>query len=66
MATEQELFKSVSKLVNDMIVLADKGDEFCQHDNCHLLFSLIRDAAYRIKQELDRQKEMNFLAPKGG
>jgi len=62
MPTEQELFKKVSRLVTDMIILADEGDEFCQHDNCHLLFSIIRDSAYRIKQELERQQQVSQLA----
>lgn len=59
MSTEQELFRKVSRLVTDMIILADEGDEFCQHDSCHLLFSIIRDSAYRVKQELERQKQLS-------
>ncbi|MEZ0329808.1 MAG: hypothetical protein ABWK15_09705 [Dissulfuribacterales bacterium] len=61
MPTEQELFRKVSKLLTDMIILADEGDEFCQHDHCHLLFSIIRDSAYRVKQELERQKQLYAL-----
>lgn len=64
MPTDQELFRKVSKLVTDMIILSDEGNEFCQHDNCHLLFSIIRDSAYRIKQELERQRQASSCACK--
>lgn len=45
------------ELAKQMIILSDKGSESSDDDSCILLYGVIRDAAYRIKQLAEGEKE---------
>ncbi len=43
----------------ELIILADEGERDSQDDGCILLYSIIRDCAYRIKQEAERERNVH-------
>ena len=67
------VFRSVSntrimKIVNqmidtakDLISLADEGDAACEDDVRHVFFGVVRDCAYRILTEAERESDSNPL-----
>ena len=49
--------KEALKLTRELIILADDGERDSEDDGCILLYGIIRDCAYRIKQ--DAESEIN-------
>jgi hypothetical protein len=47
-------------LVKEMIILADEGEAACKDDGCVVLFGIIRDCAYRIKMEAEREMDVHL------
>ena len=45
-----------------LTVLADKGEAECQDDGCVLLFGVVRDCAYRIRAQAEREREAHKAA----
>jgi len=45
------------KVARDLTILADDGEAHSQDDGCILLYSVVRDCAYRIRQQAEREKE---------
>lgn len=41
----------------DLTVLADEGEAACEDDGCIVLYGVIRDCAYRIRIEAERERE---------
>ena len=39
-----------------MIILSDKGEAESQDNGCALLYGVIRDCAYRIRSEAEREQ----------
>jgi len=47
--------KETLDLVRSLIILADEGESDSQDDGCRLLYGVIRDCAYKIKYEAERE-----------
>jgi len=43
-----------------LIVLADEGEAHCNDDGCAVLFGVIRDCAYKIRAEAEREKQVHI------
>jgi hypothetical protein len=43
------------------MVLADKGDATRQDDGCGVLFGVIRDCAYKLRTQAEREREAHRL-----
>ena len=51
----KQYIAKVSAAVGVLLDLADTGDAVCNDDGCRVLFGVVRDSAYRIQRELDRE-----------
>jgi hypothetical protein len=47
-------------LVEDMIKLAEKGDNDRNDNGCGILYGILRDAAYKIKQVAEMEREAHI------
>ncbi len=51
-------------IVRELNILADEGEAQAEDDSCILLYSIIRDCAYKIKhqaqQEMQNHQKANF------
>ena len=56
-AGKEVLMEKVGDLVREMIILADEGEAQATDDGCVVLCSVVRDSAYRIRAEIDRETE---------
>ena len=50
-----EHIKESLDLVRSLIILADEGERDSQDDGCRLLYGVIRDCAYKIRNEAERE-----------
>jgi len=48
--------KATLLLVKEMLELADKGDEDREDNNCGIMYGVIRDSAYKIKQLAEKER----------
>ena len=48
------------ELTQEMIQLADYGDEVREDDGCGILYSVIRDAAFKIQKLAEAEKEAHI------
>ena len=55
-----ENIKKALELVNDMISLAKKGDADRDDDSCGILYGVLLDSAYEIKQIAETEKEKHI------
>ncbi|UKL13898.1 PAS domain S-box protein [Dissulfurimicrobium hydrothermale] len=62
MEDDNKLIDMALEMVRDMIILADRADADCQNDGCRLLFGVIRDCAYRIRMEIERERQARASA----
>ena len=44
-------------LTREMIILADQGDASREDTGCGILYGVLRDAAYKIRQLAENEKE---------
>ncbi len=49
----RETLEMVRKLIN----LADKGDLDSEDDGCRVLYGVVRDCAYKIRGQAERERE---------
>jgi hypothetical protein len=47
----------VLDLAREMIVVSDKGGADSEDDSCIMLYGVIRDSAYKIRQLAENEKE---------
>lgn len=47
-------------LVDNMLDLADRGDEVREDNGCGVLYGVLRDSAFRIKQLAETEKEAHI------
>ena len=59
-----ENIKKTLELAKNMINLAEKGDADREDDGCGILYEVLRDLAYEIKQIAESEKEKHIK--KGG
>ena len=43
-----------------LIILADEGEANCGDDGCAVLFGVVRDCAYKIRAEAEREKKAHI------
>jgi len=55
---------SAIRLANEMLALADDGDRDRDDDSCGILYSVLRDAAYRIRDLAEQERERHARAGK--
>jgi hypothetical protein len=49
--------KRALKMSNQLSALADEGEARSEDDGCAVLYGVIRDCAYRIRQRAEQEKE---------
>ncbi|MBW1763785.1 MAG: hypothetical protein JRJ23_03445 [Deltaproteobacteria bacterium] len=47
-------------LVNDMLDLAEEGDANREDTNCGVLFGVLRDSAYKLRQMAEAEREAHI------
>ncbi len=52
-----EQIKRALKISKELMVLADEGDACTEDDGCIVLFGVVRDCAYKIRGEAERERE---------
>ncbi|MEW5944966.1 MAG: hypothetical protein AB1742_02080 [bacterium] len=53
-------------LARELMILADEGDEARDDDSCGVLYGVIRDSAYRIKEQAEKEKKKHQDSGKWG
>ena len=46
-------------LARQLIILADEGEASARDDSCAVLYGIIRDCAYRIRMQAEREVELH-------
>jgi len=54
-----ESIQKVLDLAQTMLVLADEGDAVREDNGCGILYSVLRDSAYRIRQLAEAEKRVH-------
>ena len=49
------------EIVKQLTILADEGEAQAEDDSCILLYSIIRDCAYKIKHQAEQERESHRL-----
>jgi len=49
------------ELARRLIILSDEGDSDSQDDGCHVLYGILRDCAYKIRAQAEREREAHIL-----
>ena len=52
--------KSTLKLTTEMIKLANKGDIDREDNGCGIMYGILRDSAYKLKQLAEAEKEKHI------
>jgi hypothetical protein len=55
-----ESIRETLDLVDNMLDLADRGDAVREDNGCGVLYGVLRDSAFRIKQLAEREKEAHI------
>lgn len=52
-----QYIREALELARELIILADSGEAEVQDDGCAVLFGVIRDCAYKIRTQAERERE---------
>ena len=52
--------KDTLQMVNDMIILANKGDLDREDTGCGILYGVLRDCAYKLKKIAEAERESHI------
>jgi hypothetical protein len=70
-SAKRDIMRPFNKNISDtlelsrkLMLLADKGDMEREDDGCGVLYGVVRDVAYRIKAEADREMKAHQKAGK--
>ncbi len=55
-----ESIKKTIELVKKMLDLADQGDSVREDTNCGVLYSVLRDSAFKIRQLAETEREAHI------
>lgn len=55
-----QCIKKTLMLVKDMLLLADEGDAVREDTNCGILYSVLRDSAYKLKKLAEMEQEAHI------
>lgn len=50
----------VLRLTREMIILADEGDRYRRDKSCGVLYGILRDYAYKLKDLAEKEKSMHI------
>lgn len=59
-----ELIKQALEKARQLIILADEGEAHCLDDGCAVLYGVVRDCAYKIRAEAEREKQAHIASGK--
>lgn len=59
-----ENLRRVKRLTNEMLALADEGDQERSDTNCGVLYGILRDMAYRLRKLTEQECEQHKKAGK--
>ena len=48
------------ELARRLTILADEGEEAAEDDSCLVLYGMIRDCAYRIRQQAESERKAHI------
>ena len=57
-----EYIRQALEYARQLIILADEGEVHSQDDGCVVLYGVIRDCAYKIRAEAEREREVHKVA----
>lgn len=46
--------------VRNLIILADEGERDAEDDSCMVLYGVVRDSAYRIRLQAEKERERHI------
>ena len=49
------------EMTRELIELAARGDGCCRDNGCAVLFGVVRDCAYRIRAEAERERRAHLM-----
>ena len=49
------------EMARQLIILADQGDLDSEDDGCRVLYGVVRDCAYKIRAQAEREREAHKL-----
>lgn len=50
--------------VRKLIILADEGEQDAEDDSCIVLYAIIRDCAYRIRSQAEKERDAHIAQGK--
>lgn len=56
-----ECIKKTFRLVEKMFQLADEGESVREDAGCGILYGVVRDSAYRIRQLAEKEKDSHIM-----
>jgi len=45
------------KIATELVILADEGEAAMEDDGCGVLYGVVRDCAYKIRAEAERERD---------
>jgi hypothetical protein len=51
----------VLEMARQLLVLADMGDLDSEDDGCRVLYGIVRDCAYKIRAQAEREREAHKI-----
>lgn len=48
------------KMATELVILADEGDAAMEDDGCGVLYGVVRDCAYKIRAEAERERDAHI------
>ena len=52
-----ENIRKALRMATDLMILADSGEMAMEDDGCGVLYGVVRDCAYKIRAEAERERE---------
>lgn len=50
--------------VRNLIILADEGEQDAEDDSCRVLYAVVRDCAYRIRLQAEKERDRHIAEEK--
>ena len=57
----EEHIRDALEIARKLIILADEGELASQDDGCRVLYGVVRDCAYKIRGQAEREREAHLL-----
>ena len=61
MNKQNKFIREALELAKELTILADEGELNCQDDGCRVLFAVVRDCAYKIRIQVERERREHKL-----